>query len=133
MKTYEDFKKESNFPVLELEVGIDIYNKMMAALPEDEEAKEVLADFYACVRDYATMRGEWKTLHIESKILQDRTRTIHHDSVIIHINKIKKYLERKGHEVSFFDALSHTEKIVERKLAGDFACIVFCLMGIESR
>ena len=106
---------------------------MMSELPDDEEAKGILADFYACVRDYATMRGEWQTLHRERQIMQDRTRTIHHDSVIIHINMIKGYLERHGKDVSFMNPLSSNEKIVERKLAGDYACIVFCLMGIESR
>lgn len=133
MKNYEEFTKEADYPVLDINDGIRIYNQMMTDLPDEEDAKAVLADFYACVRDYATMRGEWQTLHIESKIMQDRTRTIHHDSVIIHINMIKKYLEQKGRDISYFNLIKHENRMIERKLAGDFACIVFCLMGIESR
>lgn len=134
MKNFESFLNETAYPVLDMNEGIMLYNKILSELPEnDEDANDILKDFLSSIRDYAQMRGNWLLLSREEKIEIDKTRTMFHDSVITHINMMRKYLESLGKDTRYFDVLESEDAKIERKKIGDFACIVFCIMGIEAR
>lgn len=134
MRTHTEFVEKATYPVLDLQTGLEIYDRLLQALPEnDEDAQELLGEFHETVRDYATIRGNWLLISREERIETDRSRTLHHDSMITHVNMMKRYLESIGADTSFLKVFEREDEKERRKLIGDFACIVYCLLGIEAR
>ena len=133
MNNYTDFLNQTPYPILDVQTGIQIYDRLLAALPDNEDANDLLNDFYKSLRDYAQIRGNWLLIDREERINTDRSRTMRHDSVITNVNMMKRYLDSIGTDTSFMDVFECEDERTKRKMIGDFACIVFCLMGIEAR
>ena len=133
MNNYTDFLNQTPYPVLDVQTGIQIYDRLLAALPDNEDANDLLNDFYKSLRDYAQIRGNWLLIDRKERINTDRSRTMCHDSVITNVNMMKRYLDSIGTDTSFMDVFACEDERTKRKMIGDFACIVFCLMGIEAR
>ena len=58
---------------------------------------------------------------------------MYHDSVITNLNMIKRYLISLGKDIGFFDLLDDENAATARKKKGDFACVVYGMLGVMSR
>ncbi len=134
MVQLSEFMNKSKYPVLEIQEGVNFYNKLVASLPKNDEDLEDLLDmFLHNVTDYAKARGDWYLMKQSERNEFDETRTRYHESLLGSYNYIKRYLETNNQDVSFFKVIENEDKVIERKLKGDCACIIYALMGVMSR
>lgn len=133
MKNFDDFRRATNYQTLEISDGVNLYNQIVDALPDDDRSKKMMDELIKSICDYAEIVCKWYIMEISSRVEKDKTRTVYHESLIYNINAMKKFLQKAGVDVGFFKVIEDTDKVKERKKIGDFACIVYGMLGIISR
>lgn len=132
MKTYNNYlQTEKSLTVEEME---QIYQAIMNDIGSDVEAKEFWEDFLEKAIEYAKIRLTWHTLTVEGKMEADSGRTSKHNSLIVKLNVLSRYLKSIGKECSWRDALGYEEdNPYNRKRIGDFVCYVGFIYSINAR
>ncbi len=133
MTNYNDFLEKTPYPVLSYETAMEVFDKLMSSLPEDEDSRELLEDLINSIYTYAETRAHWYLMSKEEKLETDKSRTMYHDSVITNLNMIKRYLISLGKDIGFFDLLDDENAATARKKKGDFACVIYGMLGVMSR
>jgi hypothetical protein len=77
---------------------------------------------------YARIRSDWYFLPPEERRALDPVRTAAHDAFIDACNILSRNMGKHGEDNSWRHALPD-----DRKVIGDFACQLHCLLGILSR
>lgn len=126
--TYEKYLNKSN-DTINFEQANILFEKMQTALEStDEDAKELFDDFLEAAIEYASIRSKWLMLSKKEKMDSDKSRTLKHDTLIIRLNVLIRYLDKIGRNVSWKDELGDS-----RKRIGDFACYIALLYGLSAR
>lgn len=126
--TYEEYLNKSN-DTINFEQANILFEKIQTALEStDEDAKELFDDFLEAAIEYASIRSKWLMLSKEEKMDSDKSRTLKHDTLIIRLNVLIRYLDKIGRNVSWKDELGDS-----RKRIGDFACYIALLYGLSAR
>lgn len=126
--TYEEYLIKSN-DAINFEQANVLFEKMQTALEStDEDAKELFDDFLEAAIEYASIRSKWLMLSKKEKMDSDKSRTLKHDTLIIRLNVLIRYLDKIGRNVSWKDELGDS-----RKRIGDFACYIALLYGLSAR
>lgn len=133
MKNFDDFRRATNYQTLEISDGVNLYNQIVNSLPDDDRANKMMNELIKGISDYAEIACKWYTMEISSRVEKDKTRTVYHESLIYNINAMKKFLQNAGVNVGFFKVIEDEDRVKERKKIGDFACIVYGILGIISR
>lgn len=105
---------------------------------EDEDLQELYRDFLESCINYANMRAEWSLMSKEKKMEKDSFRTSLHDSVLMNLTILKRYMTNNQMSTEWYaNLVSDPDADIKtqpyRKLAGDFACHVANILGIEAR
>lgn len=130
MVGYEEYLKEKD--TLTIQQASEILNKITESLDLDnEDDQELFHDYLAAAAKYANVRANWNLLSRKQKMDADTNRTACHNKVIFHINILARYLAKQGKDTSWRDELGDEKE--HRKIIGDFACYVVCLLGLSAR
>lgn len=112
----------------------EIHQLMTQETGDDEDALELYEDLLADAIKYAAIRAEWTQMTREEKMDRDPYRTAIHDSVIMDINVLARYLRKNGKEAKWRDMLGDEESDrIYRKTIGDFACYLAFVNAICMR
>lgn len=130
--TYEEYLKQPKaIPFEKMQM---IHAEMLAEIGANAEAIELYDELIKIATRYASIRANWILLSREEKIEQDSGRTSCHNSVIIHLNMLARYLKQQGETAVWRDRLGYEEDDpYNRKAIGDFACYLAFVNGINAR
>ena len=97
-------------------------------------AKEIYDELIAAATKYAAIRAKWLLLSREEKTELDSFRTSCHDSVIVKINMLSRYLKMQDIDAKWRDSLGdEKDNPHSRKLIGDFACYLAFVNSLNAR
>lgn len=130
--TYEEYTStEKSLTITQMQ---DIHNCIIKSIRDDQDASELYEDLIAASAKYAEIRAEWSLMSREQKMDKDPLRTALHNSVIIQVNMLARYLAQIGRSTSWRNCLGNEEEDrIYRKTIGDFACYIAFVNAICSR
>lgn len=130
--TFEQYLKEPY--ALDFHQIQRIHGELSEEIGEDPEAVELYEELIDAATRYAAVRAKWLRMSKEEKIDTDSLRTSHHDSVIIHLNMLARYLKMQGKKALWREQLGDVEENgYIRKGIGDFACYLVFVNSICAR
>jgi hypothetical protein len=77
---------------------------------------------------YSSIRAEWHFMTIEQRLAADSQRTVAHDAFIDAVNAISRAMSKTEHGNEWRRLLTD-----DRKIIGDFACLLVAHLGILAR
>lgn len=111
-----------------------IHQDIIKSIQGNQDASELYEDFVSASIKYAEIRAEWSLMSREQKMDKDPLRTALHNSVIIQVNMLARYLAQIGRSTSWRYLLGNEEEDrIYRKTIGDFACYIAFVNAICSR
>ncbi|MBE6002123.1 MAG: hypothetical protein E7239_12255 [Sarcina sp.] len=130
--TYEEYSStEKSLTITQME---DIHNCIIKSIQDDQDASELYEDLISASVKYAEIRAEWSLMSREQKMDKDPLRTALHNSVIIQVNMLARYLAQIRRSTSWRNLLgTEEEDRMYRKTIGDFACYIAFVNAICSR
>ena len=94
VNTFQGYmKNEKSLSIGQME---EIHQLMALEMADDEDALELYEDLLTDAIKYAGIRAEWAQMTREEKMDRDPYRTAIHDSVIMDINVLARYLPHSG-------------------------------------
>ena len=132
VNTFQEYmKNEKSLSIGQME---EIHQLMALEMDDDEDALELYEDLLTDAIKYAAIRAEWAQMTREEKMDRDPYRTAIHDSVIMDINVLARYLRKYGKEAKWRDTLGDEgSDRIYRKSIGDFACYLAFVNAICMR
>lgn len=128
-KSYMDMPKALSF-----EQAIKLHEEILSELGADSTAMEIYTEICEKAARYSGFRSEWLLMSKEEKADADPSRTACHDSLIVCINKLTRYLRMNGKTAAWCDELrDETSDPHVRKRIGDFGCYIALINGLNAR
>lgn len=125
--TYNDFLKDKG--IITFEQAEKIYEDLISSVNiHDSEFLEYWQRLIELCAQYAEARGKFLTIPLCEREYADESRKRIHDSIIIQLNIIKRYAEKLGNDVSWFDEFHD-----DRKRKGDFANYLNYVYAVNAR
>lgn len=130
-----DFDDYQRLPkCLSFEEMHNLHKTLLSLIKGDEIAQELYDELIDASVQYANMRGKWYLMTQEERIEQDKLRTSYHDSVIVHLNMLCRYLKQNEKDVTWRNTLGYEEdNIYNRKRMGDFGCYLAFISALSVR
>ena len=132
MCSYEEYlSSEKALTITQME---GIHKDILQSIQNDLDASELYEDFVSASVKYVEIRAEWSLMSREQKMDKDPLRTALHNSVIIQVNMLARYLAQIGRSTPWRNLLGNEEEDrIYRKTIGDFACYIAFVNAICSR
>jgi hypothetical protein len=112
----------------------EIHSAMLKGIANDEEAKELYEQLSKTATKYANYRIEWLLLDRGKKIEKDDYRTGCHNSLIVKLDVLARYLRMNGKDTGWRETLGYEkDDKYNRKRLGDFACYLAFVNGLNAR
>ena len=128
-KSYIDMPKALSF-----DEAVKIHEEMLLEIGDDETAMEIYTEICEKAARYSGFRSRWLLMSKEEKADTDPSRTACHDSLIICVNKLARYLRMRGKEAAWRDELGdETADPYIRKRIVDFGIYVALINGLNAR
>ena len=89
---------------------------------------ELVAALLAAAVTYARLRTDWALSSVELRKEMDATRTRAHNAFIDCCNIMSLSMAKAGEDIEWRRELGD-----DRKMIGDFACLLHCVLGIQAR
>lgn len=129
--SYEEYLKTSR--AFSIEDMLQLYYEMNAEIGTDENAIEIYDELVDSAVRYARFRAERSVLNSSKKRALEESQTSSHNSVIIKLNVLARYLQTLGEKTKWRDVLGRDENNLNvRKRIGDFACFLVFMNCIIS-
>jgi hypothetical protein len=90
--------------------------------------RDLLRGLERAAVDYAHRRAIWVLDSVAARLESDAARTAAHNAFIDACNILSRAMTRSGEDCSWRSALGD-----DRKVIGDFACYVHCLLALSAR
>ena len=130
--SYDEYLKTKRS--LSFEEMQELHREITEEIGSDADAMELFEELIQTATRYARYRAEWFLMDSTQKMDTDSSRTACHDSVIIHVNMLARYLKMQGKETKWRDALGYEEEDrYNRKRIGDFACYLVFINSLHAR
>ena len=130
--SYDEYLKSKRS--LSFEEMQELHREITEEIGSDADAMELFEELIRTATRYAGYRADWLLLDNIQKLDTDSDRTACHDSVIIHVNMLARYLKTQGKETKWRDALGYEEEDrYNRKRIGDFACYLVFINSLNAR
>lgn len=130
--TYAEYLEQPKH--LTIEQMENIHHQILDEIADDEDAQEVYDEFVEKATKYAAIRAEWLLWSREVKMERDAYRTSCHNSIILELNMLARWLKQNGKPAAWRDELGYEEDDrYNRKAIGDFACYVVFINSINAR
>lgn len=111
-----------------------LHGDMITEIGDDPEATGFYEDMAETATRYASFRANWLTWDREKKMERDPSRTSCHDSFIVKLNILARYLRTQGKAAAWRDSLGDDRgDPYARKRMGDFACYVVFINSLCAR
>lgn len=111
-----------------------LHQTLISEIGNDSEAAEIYDELVETAVRYASFRASWFLWSREERLEKDPSRTACHNSVIVKLNMLARYLKMQGHSASWRDTLGYEEDdACNRKRIGDFACYLVFINSILAR
>lgn len=85
-------------------------------------------NLYKSAVNYARVRTDWKFFSADAKLEADALRTAAHNTFIDDCNILSRNMAKNSEPILWRSELGE-----DRKVIGDFACFIHCLLGLEAR
>lgn len=132
LDTYDSYLKEPR--TMTFEQMDSLHKEMLTEIGKDSEGLELYQELCDAAESYAAMRAKWHRLPREEKMEQDSLRSSYHDSVIIHLNMIARYLRMQGKKAEWREKIGdETDDPYYRKTIGDFGCYIVFINSLCAR
>ena len=132
MNTFSTYQAKTD--TLSMEDFLEIHRKMTESIGNDPDAAELFEELMETAIAYTAIRANWTLMSREEKREADEGRTMKHDALIVKFNKLARYLDMTGSDISWRADLGYTEdKPENRRRIGDFACWLVFIAGINAR
>lgn len=95
---------------------------------KDTSLQKLKMDLIEAATRYSKIRVEWQLSDLEGRTSLDQERTIAHNSFIDCCNILSRNMTKAGEDIKWREHLGS-----DRKMIGDFACYLNCILGIEAR
>lgn len=119
---------------LKMEEMHSLHQEIVEEIGKDEEAQELYRELITVSTRYMSFRSNWLLWGREEKMEKDSARTSCHDSVIVKLNMLERFLKMKGKDVRWREVLGHEENDPSfRKRIGDFACYIVFINSLLAR
>ena len=119
---------------LSFEQAIRLHEEILSEIGADETAMEIYTEICEKAARYSEFRARWLIMSKEEKADADPSRKACHDSLIICINKLARYLRMNGKPAAWHDELGdETSDPYIRKRIGDFGCYIAFINGLNAR
>lgn len=130
MNTYDSYLEHEAGNILTMEEALEIYESLVQTicLCKSEDKDEFVNEMIEKAAKYTTVRVNWETWDRETRMQEDRGRSIKHNAFIDSLNILARLLNADGIETPWRDQLGDN-----RKRIGDFACFLVYMIGIQNR
>ena len=129
---YSNYLKQNG--TLGFEDAVKLLHKIKKEIGNDEAAMEIYTEICEKAVRYSGFRSKWLLMSKGEKAEADPSRTACHDSLIICINKLARYLRMNGKTAAWRDELGdETANQYIRKRIGDFGCYIALINGLNAR
>lgn len=130
--TYEEYLPlKKSIP---MELMMEIHQEILLEIGTDDDALELYEELLKAANRYSTFRSNWCIWNHEEKMDKDLSRTSCHDSMIVKLNKLARYLKMQGRNVKWREVLGdENEDGYNRKRIGDLACYIVFVNSICAR
>lgn len=108
-------------------MNIEIAEQILAII-EQSKLVDLRDEFFDAMIRYANIRANWYQFTYEQRMNADAGRTRAHNTVIDYCNIMSRNMIKHGEDGSWRRLLTD-----DRKIIGDFACYITCIIGIRSR
>ena len=102
-------------------------NEMYEAIKQSQFDDLVGGLLRAAVK-YAHYRAEWALVSIDERKEMDAARTRAHNALIDACNILSRNMAKEGEDITWREKLG-----TDRKVIGDFACHLHCILGVKAR
>ena len=99
---YLDLRKSLTF-----EESMKLHGELLSEIGSDETAVEIYTEICEKAARYSGLRSKWLIMSKEEKADADPSRTFCHDSLIICINKLTRYLRMNEKTAAWRDELGN--------------------------
>lgn len=82
---------------------------------------------------YAGLRSEWALASADTRVELDKGRTLAHNAFIDCCNALSRAMTAAGLDVTWRQRLGDHRTAEGRKVIGDFACMLHCVLAISAR
>ncbi len=133
--TYNDYLEKTQ--PLTFEQMVDIHQQIVDEIRQDEALLEHYKTMIKAACAYASERASWFTA--ENGMLdsgKNDYRTDLHNDFIKKLNALTQQLRRQGKNTAWRDVFGDDNEVLKgykRKMAGDFACFLAFVVGINER
>lgn len=131
------YKEYSEMPqTLTVEQMRTIHEEMLSEIKSvhDPEAVEFYDELLEQAVDYCCYRANWFRWDRAEKMDKDPSRTSSHNSVIVKLNTLARFLKQLGQSAEWRDTLGYEEdNSYNRKRIGDFACYLVFVESLNAR
>lgn len=113
----------------------EIHQEMIEEIGTDPDALEFYGDLITAAVSYSEIRARWLLMDKEQKMEDDSVRTARHNTLILQINILSRYLRNQKKKPAFWrDKLGYEEDDrINRKVMGDFACYLSFVNSLCAR
>ena len=119
---------------LSFEESVKLHEEILSEIGTDEAATEIYVEICEKAARYSGFRSKWLLMSKEEKADTDPSRTACHDSLIICVNKLARYLRMRGKETAWRNELGdETADPYIRKRIVDFGIYVALINGLNAR
>ena len=91
-------------------------------------SRDLQADLFDAVLRYARLRAEWAVSPLERRVEMDAARFRAHNVLIDAFNILSRAMARAGEDNNWRQELG-----TERRVIGDVACHMHCLLALSAR
>ena len=119
---------------LSFEQAIKLHEEMLSEIGTDKTVTEIYSEICEKAARYSIFRLRWLIMSKEEKADADPSRTARHDSLIICINKLARYLRMNRKTAAWREKLGdEASDPYIRKRIGDFGCYIALINGLNTR
>lgn len=102
--------------------------EQILSLRSKTKAEALHHDLIEAAVRYSRLRVDWALSDRDGRATMDHMRATAHDVLIDCSNILSRAMVREGEDISWREALGN-----DRKLIGDMACHLHCLIGVQAR
>jgi len=102
--------------------SLTIYERMRSC--KNEDLKDL---FFSTAIRYARLRVDWLQSEGDERLRLEESRTLAHNALISSLDSLSRFMGNKGQDISWRELLGS-----DRRIIGDFACFLHCIMGIAA-
>lgn len=113
---------------MQWEQATELYYQILAETGGQPDLEALLEQLVKTAIPYARIRTDWALSDTATRQANNASRTAAHNAVIEACNSLSHSMHQHGKDIAW-----RTELGDDRKVIGDFACYLHCLLGLSAR